>query len=334
MKPIQTIGIVINPQAGKGFAENARIAREALRKFPDVKIAAGPGELGASALSDYASGFHVCDCDPMSGRLQTVSLARNLADWGVDLILAIGGDGTLSDVALGLSGAENAPPVMGIGVGSTNVGPLVTCCTHELDAIDFTRLEITSLPALQVSHENSLLGIGFNDCVLGFTVVGTLAGQICDVDAAAKMAGQNLPGRPASIGTSRTLVERICDDRIDTIASGEWVSSVIIGLAERTFLGKAITGGVCLASYTGAPAGCLVASIPLVQVGLSRAEVLQHEPIRTSYISFDQTMQIRVQGVLDGTAINLDGTPLKILSCQDQIVCSVLPDAIRAVRLG
>jgi len=187
---------------------------------------------------------------------------------------------------------------------------------------------------MQVSDENSVLGIGFNDCVFGFTVVGTLDGQICDVDASAKMAGKNLPGRPASIGISKTRVERISAAGVVEVASGEWISSVIIGFAERAFLGKAITGGVCLASYSGAPAGCLAASIPLVEVGLSRAEVLQYGPIQSRYISFDQTMQIRAQGFLDGTAINVDGTPLKILSSEDRIVFSVLPDAIRAVRLG
>jgi len=39
-------------------------------------------------------------------------------------------------------------------------------------------------------------------------------------------------------------------------------------------------------------------------------------------------------GVMDGTAVCADGTPLKILSPQDQVEFFVQPDAIRAVRIN
>ncbi|MDD5367790.1 MAG: diacylglycerol kinase family protein [Anaerolineaceae bacterium] len=333
MKPIDSIGVIINPRAGRGFTENARVAVEVIRKFPNARIVTGPGETGAAVLWNAAVDLQVCDCDPTPGRLQTISLARKLVEMGIDLLLVIGGDGTFSDVAFALAGVKQAPPMIGIGAGSTNVGPLVTCHRQTVADLDPARFEITSPPAIMVSDGQAPLGMGFNDCALGFTVVGTREGQICDVDAAAKMQGKNIPGRPRSIGTPELRVERIGAERIVTIASGAWISCVIIGLAERAFLGKGVTGGVCLAAYTGAPAGCLVASIPLVQVEISREELLQLGPIDTRYVSFDASMAIQVQGACDGAAINADGTPLKILSSRDRIRFTVVPEAVQVVRL-
>jgi hypothetical protein len=333
MKRPETIGFILNPKAGKGFTHNAEIARQAARKFKGATIFTGPGELGAAALLDSQGSIEICPCDPIPGRQQTITLAGALAGRQVDLLVVVGGDGTLSDVACGLVDMRQAPPVLGIGVGSTNVGPLITCQAWEIDRLDPGQLETTVLPAVLVKDRGALLGIGFNDCVLGFSVVGTLDGQIRNVDARAKMDGLNLSGEPKPIGTLQTLVQRITPQQIVEIARGAWVGCVVIGFAEAGFFGKAITGGVCLASLTHTPAGCLVADTPLVQVEITRDQLLAFPALRSQYISFDENMSIRVAGVMDGTAVCADGTPLKILSPQDQVEFFVQPAAIRAVRL-
>jgi len=50
MQPPTTIGVIINPRAGKGFRENAAIARLAAGRFPGAAILTGPGEMGAAAF--------------------------------------------------------------------------------------------------------------------------------------------------------------------------------------------------------------------------------------------------------------------------------------------
>jgi hypothetical protein len=334
MKYPETLGVIINPQAGQGFSENAWVAREVLSRFPNSKILTGPGELGAAAFTDHPSRIDICECDTKSGRMQSVTLARNLAARKVDLLLVIGGDGTLSDTAFGLIETNTRPPVMGIGVGSTNVGPLVACFGREVGKIQPSLLDTVSLPAILVKHEGSLLGIGFNDCVIGFTVVGMIDGKACDVDVASKLIGVNIAGCPRSIGTATSKVERLWADQVTEVGCGEWIAGVVIGIAERAFLGKAITGGICLAAYTGALAGCLLSSVPLVQVSINRVDVVKKEPITTRYICLDETAEIRVQGIREGAAVNADGTPLKILSTADQIRLSIIPNAIQAVHIG
>ncbi len=198
MQSPKTIGVIINPKAGKGFADNAEIARLAASRFPDAAIFTGPGETGAAAFYDDPR-LVICDCGRETGRQQTMTLASNLASRPVDLLLVIGGDGTLADVAYALVGAApaSAPPTMGtaavpivgIGAGSTNVGPLITCRGTEVGRLDTHLLETTLLPAVLAKCQGAWLGIGFNDCILGFTVIGTLDGQVRDLDARAKMQG-------------------------------------------------------------------------------------------------------------------------------------------------
>ena len=340
MQSPKTIGVIINPKAGKGFADNAEIARLAASRFPDAAIFTGPGETGAAAFYDDPR-LVICDCGRETGRQQTMTLASNLASRPVDLLLVIGGDGTLADVAYALVGAApaSAPPTMGtaavpivgIGAGSTNVGPLITCRGTEVGRLDTHLLETTLLPAVLAKCQGAWLGIGFNDCILGFTVIGTLDGQVRELDARAKMQGLNLLGQPDLVGTPLTLVERVSPSGTVEVARGEWVSSVAIGFSEPAFFGKAVTGGICLAADLHIPAGCLVTDSPMVRMETTRQEALTLGPCRSQYIGFDETMYIRVSGLRSGTAVCADGNPLKI-SREDHVVFWVRPNAVQAVK--
>jgi NAD kinase len=336
MQPIKTVGVIINPRAGKGFAENAEIARLAAGKFPGAAILTGAGEMGAKAFSD-ARDLEICPCESPPGRQQTVALARALASRQVDLLLVVGGDGTMADVAFALveMGMPSAAtvPIVGIGMGSTNVGPLITCRGSEVSGLDIDHLETDSLPAALVKYQQTLLGIGFNDCILGFTVLGTLDGQVRDLDAQAKMKGINLLGDPdRPVGTPLTLIERISPAGTVEIARGEWVGSVAIGFSAPAFFGKAITGGICLAAYLNIPAGCLVSDCTMSRIEITRQEALALAVQRSNYVSFDETMCIRVSGMRSGTAVCADGNPLKILSPEDQVEFWVRPASVRAVK--
>jgi hypothetical protein len=331
MQPPSTLGVIINPRAGKGFRENAEIARLAAARFPEAAILTGPGEMGAAAFAGHA-GLEICAVEPAVGPQLTMALACRLAARQVDLLLVIGGDGTMADVAFALVDNQAAPPIVGIGAGSTNAGPLITCRGSEVGSLDISRMETVLLDAALVKYQGAWLGIGFNDCVLGFTVLGTLDGQVRDLDARAKMKGVNQPGQPGPVGTPRTLVERISPSAAVEVAAGEWVSSVVIGFSSSAFFAKAITGGICLASYLHIPAGCLVTSSPIVRIETTYQAELASGPLRSQYISFDESMCIRASGLRTGTAVCADGNPLKILSLDDQVEFWVRPAAVRAVK--
>jgi hypothetical protein len=67
MQPPKTIGIIINPKAGKGFPDNAIIARLAASRFKGAAIFTGPGETGAAAFNDDPR-LVICDCGRQPGR--------------------------------------------------------------------------------------------------------------------------------------------------------------------------------------------------------------------------------------------------------------------------
>jgi hypothetical protein len=334
MTQCDTVGLIINPRAGQGFVANARAARTALEALRPKRIYTGPGELGAAALEGMpATMVSILPAPAQPGREQTQALAAQLAQLPLSMFVVIGGDGTLADVACVLIAQKSGIPLLGIGVGSTNAGNLITCRAAALGHLSCDRLQVEPVRALLAYDGNRLLGIGFNDCVLGFTVVGTLNGVVCDLDATAKLKGQNCPGEPRSIGTTRTLVQRVGPDGLHKVAGGRKVATLVIGFAEQSFFAKAITGGVCLAALVQAPAGCLAADIPLVQIGLDRQAVISLPPITSSYTTLAENQRIRVSGVRKGAAVCVDGNPLQILEPADVLEFGVVTDAVQSIRL-
>jgi hypothetical protein len=334
MNRLDAVGLIINPKAGQGYAANAWAALAALAALRPSRIFTGPGELGASALEgiDFSQ-VSIVTAPDQSGRAQTQAIAAKLAQAPISAIIVIGGDGTLADVACALIGQRSAIPLLGIGAGSTNAGNLITCRVIELDRLNRDSLQVGPVRALLAYDNGQLLGIGFNDCVLGFTVVGTSDGVVCDLDAAAKMSGQDHQGSPRLIGTNRTIVQRTGPDGIQKIAGGRKIATVAVGFAEQAFFAKAVTGGICLAALVDAPAGCLVADFPLVQIGLELWEVLAIPPISSTYTTLDDSQRIRVSGARKGTAVCVDGNPLKILQPADMIEFGVAMDAVQSIRL-
>lgn len=333
MNSFDKVGLIINPVAGKGFSHHALIAQQVLKALHTTEVWVGPGQLGARALEGIGIRVNELKVYSSSGRAQTYELAHRLAELDLRTLIVIGGDGTLSDVACALADVPAAPPILGIGSGSTNAGRLVTCKADRVDALDPTKLRKATVPGLLAYHERQLVGVGFNDCVLGFTVVGTVDGFLRDIDAARKMEGVNVPGQVKSIGTKFTLVERLQKNKVEEVCRGEQVATVVIGFAEAAFFAKAVTGGICLASLVNAPAGCLVADQPLVRIEIDQETVLQLPPIHSIYVPLDETMSIRVVGVADGTALCVDGNPLRILRPSDQIEFGVRRSVVESFQL-
>lgn len=329
---IRQAGLIINPKAGQGFARSALYVRELLTRMGVERVVTGPAEMGEAAL---AGGIEreVAPLGAVEGRASTRELARLLVRRGLDSLIVVGGDGTMSDVACVLVEEQAPPPIFGLGVGSTNAGALVSCQAHQIEEFDASRLLARQLPALLAYFEDELVGVGFNDCILGFTVVATIDGRLRDVEVGAKMQGENIPAQPASIATAKTIVQRLGRDEVIEIGRGEDVATVVIGLAEAAFTAKAITGGVCLASLTGAPAGCLVAGQPLVRVELDARDVLALPAIRTSYLSFGPEMRIRVEGIRQGAALCVDGNPLRLLDASSRVEFGIREGAVTAFKM-
>jgi hypothetical protein len=328
------VGLIINPKAGQGYPANARAAAAVMTALRPRRIFTGFGELGAEALAAaHFNDIVVLPAGGAAGREQTQALAAALAARPISALVVVGGDGTLADVACALFGKKDRPALLGVGVGSTNAGNLITCRADALQRFDPRRLRVVPQRALLALDGDKILGMGFNDCVLGFTVVGTHDGAVQDLDAAAKLAGQTIPGKVRTVGTKQTSVQRSGPDGIVKVASGSKIATVVVGFAESSFFAKAITGGVCLASLVGAPAGCLVADQPLVRIGMRAEEVFAMPAINSAYLTFTEKHRIQVRGVKSGTAVCVDGNPVKLLGSQDSVEFGVTLEAARSLQL-
>ncbi|MEI7848533.1 MAG: hypothetical protein WCK35_22215, partial [Chloroflexota bacterium] len=129
-----------------------------------------------------------------------------------------------------------------------------------------------------------------------------------------------------------TLVWKTTPFSRQEISQGESVGTVVLGLAEKSFVAKAVTGGVCLAAFADLTAGCLVSDRPLVPVELSSVDVLALSPIHSVYTSVGVQERIFVKGVSANTGLCVDGTPLKLLTPEQEVSFGIQQDVIRAVR--
>lgn len=104
----------VSPKAG----ERAVRALSQLANEANLEIVTGPGPLGADAAAlaglDDAH-VQVLPLEPTGSGRDTISLAKQMAEQGVDLILFVGGDGTARDVAAGIE--DTSTPILGVPAG-------------------------------------------------------------------------------------------------------------------------------------------------------------------------------------------------------------------------
>lgn len=332
MVDLENVGLIINPKAGKGEENNYAAARACLANLRVLHVHTCEGGTGVETLKGMDVSVTAYSIPQPPSREHTQTLARKLANAGLDAVVVVGGDGTLADVAGVFANIEDSPPILGVGTGSTNAGGLVSFLAPDLYKLVPEGLAEQDLAGLIASLNGQGVGIGFNDCVLGMTVVATVGEDLMDVDLAEMLAGRKVPGVPRSVGNDKTVVEIFRGGDTEVFAKGAEVATVVIGLAEPAFVAKAITGGACLTAFTGLEAGCLVADQPLVRVGVSTEQIIAMPPIRSAYVSLGSGQMIRVQGVSEGTGLCVDGNPLRLLKQDDLIEFRVKPRAVRSLQ--
>ncbi|MBI5649131.1 MAG: NAD(+)/NADH kinase [Chloroflexi bacterium] len=308
---LERVGLIVNPRAGRGDA--GVIARDAIRAIAPRESLVGAGEMGADALRDQSP--RVFAWSAHTGKARRKFLAQKFADENVDALVVIGGDGTLADVALAI--IPRPIPLLGIGAGSANVGPLMTCA--HVARLENARLTTRAVDGLIAGVNDVDLGLGFNDVVLDFTVLATVNDQIVNVDAAQKMIGANSPRDPEPVWTSDTRIIKKFARGETLVACGDQVATMIVGLPDERFYGKAIAGGAILSSFIGDIAGCLVCNHLLVTTRLDADAVHRAEPIISRYVGLNESDRIEATGLRDGVALCADGNPLKILCAADRV---------------
>ncbi len=315
-------GVIVNPAAGINAQESLRAARRVVERLGVVEVLTGPGKAGAEAFTGWSGSIHVHGTPGYAGREQTQVLADEIALRSIDVMIVVGGDGTLADVTRRFLNRSFCAPILGVGAGSTNVGRLITCRAGRAEQLNIDELETWEVDCLLACANGQPPAIAFNDVVVAHTIVGMLNGKRRDLNALERMSGNLIPAKPRSAGSSPTRVTRRSSDNADlVIAEGVSVATVVVGFAESSFFGKAVTGGICLAAVAGLPAGCIVSDTPLVQIEIDAATLRQSEPVTSRYASLAKGDSIVIEGVA-GAVLCADGNPCRRLEPADQVYVS------------
>ncbi len=330
MRP-KTIGLIVNPKSGLGAAHNLEIARLLIRALEPNQIYTGSDQFGEDALANA----DVLSVEGLTGGAASQAIALMAVRKGVEALVIIGGDGTMADIAFALHQADVRCPILGIGAGSINAGELVMCKASQVEELTAADFEIEPITALEASCNNDILAIAFNDIVIGTTIVGTVQGDFCDLDANAFLNGERIAGIPRPVGSQTAWVAKNSVTKRTIVTTGMSVGTVIAGFTHLNGLfGKAIIGGVCLSSLVGIAAGCLVCDQPLVRTQLDRQAHLDMEPIHSAYASLAEDEVIEVSGLTYPAVLCADGNPLRALEIADIARIRVRPNAVDVLRIA
>ncbi len=174
MKTFRTVGVIVNPVAGKMELWGKRVWKGLGSLVGRVdSLLAGPQHLGEEWARRWGFRFVVAGSAVKGTREDTLATATGMAEKKADLIVAVGGDGTLRDVASALYKAGAKTPILGVGVGSTNVGPLITLRGDaEWDGLDLEQATPKPLDGFWIKFDGET-EVSLHDVYISTFLVGS-----------------------------------------------------------------------------------------------------------------------------------------------------------------
>jgi len=265
-----------------------------------------------------------------TGYVQDISdMVEHAFQNNVDLFITAGGDGTASYVAsaaLKLQ-KEGSEPVriLSYPAGTENIGPIV----HKLNNVKTNGLygmKEVKLDAIEVLMGNNILGYGFNDVIIGNTYLGTLDGNVVNLDAKALA----LEGR-----TKRTSVshEIVTDDfKVELNGKQMEVHKGILQIccSPLQFMSKVphvVLGGLMFAVGHDHSATLALLDRNLTDTEESNWDI--HSITNTTHLCFDENDTLKLSGFTENAQIIIDGNPF--VRTEDEIILRLKPWAVTAL---
>jgi hypothetical protein len=240
------IGIVLNPYSGDQKIKN-QILDNLKNVLKDQKVYC------TQFTYDYVSEFFKCnvvkkeieDKSDINPSIRSGMILRK-----VDLLIVLGGDGTISDVVFGQRQANNLIPIIGIPCGTANAGPLMSFRSIE-ELKDFSIIGGFPEYILGIDvydSERKLMGTAFNDVVFSDCIVTTKGKKVEIVKAEEFIQGEKKSAEPSNIGKENTEIY-INKTKINPEHD---IGQIIVAAVTNSeiFKGKAITGKLCWIPYS------------------------------------------------------------------------------------
>ena len=325
------IGFVVNPEAGCGRREIAEVVRKLLGMLREEEVCLVEGTLESHLAAELGVHTSLISTSEDS-KLEARSAATLLLQSGVDVLIGIGGDGTLCDVASVILDAGSTVQLLGIGAGSANVGPLVSLLGWDIERLSLDMLHETQVHGVDAYLAENLVGTAFNDVVLGNTFFGTRDGNRIDLDAVARFSGEDRPAEPRSVCGPKTWIDK--NDQRMLVNENDAFAQIIASPINEggVYAGKAISGLMCWGPYLENYGVLAAASTVMVRTQLGLEDVANAEPLRLAHISFGENDRITIGELLANAVLVIDGNPTCLLGPSDVVTLRIRLDAIRVLR--
>lgn len=315
--------VLVNPFAGGADAKETICS--AINGFLQDCTVFSSLEFGGTLI--HAS-LH-CNEDSGDYRDRLFSTVGKLATQEPDFYLVAGGDGFAAYIADRLlkTGQKN-PKIVGVAMGTANVGPIVSFSAEALIGAKPEQLVFSDCGAIEAFDGERSLAFGFNDIVLGNTILGTVEGKPQPISARAMVQeGKKLPEAPlAQIGSSLTVTKNDLRSSVPL----ERVSQIVVSAVERERLyGRAVTGMLCFTCWQQAHAALLFSERPLVVVDYDPRGF--ETPALCSQMVFGEEDEVTLSGLVPEALVIADGNPY--LRSFESVTLRYRPGVIQTANL-
>jgi hypothetical protein len=324
---MKTIGLIANPYAGTSrerVAELARAAYECLAPQADVLV--GPGEMGAD-------GGTVVGSNATRTRRDTIDTTRTMIAAGAELLVIVSGDGTYNDALEGMKAAGITVPIFGIAAGRFNTqfpkrrhDPFVSL-RGDFRPFRLDDLVIEDVPGLEVRVGGELAGYGF----FWTTISNALAysdpdGKFMVIDAARMLAGEVVAlAAPWPVATDDT---RIMVGRTELARGASITMPVVAQIVPE--LNQILAGGFgAFAEFMGFHGVAYSFTNPAMPF-LPTPEFF---PVETRSAAFLAGEEVRITGLRDGAVLQIDSTPIRLVTASDAVTVQVVPALGKKAKL-
>jgi len=313
------VGLIVHPAAGCG--EDA--IRELLPAlFVTIKAEATfitAGTLEAEIAEGMGVRFTPLDI-PFSHDFSSVTNASEaMISRGVDTIIGVGGDGTLCAIANSIIACGGGTRLLGIGAGSSNVGPLITVRGEDLKQLDPARLREQAVHGVAVAVNEAPRGTAFNDVTFSNIFFGTKNGKRVDLDARAIFDGVRREAEPRSVCGEATKVRK--NGRLMIDAGVTPIEQIIASPINdpRSYSGKAVSGLLCWGPYLGKDGVLTAANTILIRTHIDTSTLAAIEPLCLRQVSFGDGDAVAVTGLKHGAVMIADGNPICPVGPEDRV---------------
>ena len=244
------------------------------------------------------------------------------------LLVTVGGDGAAAYAAECLIREKSSVPILGIGAGTANVGPIVSFTADGLpDPGSLKKVKLGAVEALDA--EGRHIACGFNDLVIGNTFLGTSPEGETKTYEARALAGRGelaeaAPAEDIFAGPARMSL----DGRPMEPPPYRTAQMVVSPMGVDRFYGRAVTGLLC---YTpGSPYRAAAYISPHAVVSMEE-DSAGFDSWRTGgQLLLAEDSELKLEGLREEVCAVADGNPYLLPG--GSVALHYVPEVIRVLK--